>query len=301
MVAVRSIVVGVEATAAAERALDRALLEGRRTGREVRVVRAWQTPVWVGAAMGQPYGYDVHAAQMSSGETARLETEDLVDKALARLPEGDPVTTSVEVVEGSPGHVLVTAAESADLLVVGSRGHGALGGVLFGSTTAYALHHSTTPVMVVPHQGPPAGSFHQVVVGLDGSDASRSALRWAHQVATAHQCPLMVVHVWSLATVPRDEHVFFDTDTETFAATLRCWLFDEVADVLGTDDVQAVALHGTPSRTLLSCVGGDDLLVLGSRGQGGFAGLHLGSVSSQCARHSASVVTVVRAGGERLA
>lgn len=297
----RSIVVGVENTAPAERALDRALLEGRRTGLPVRVVRAWQTPVWVGAAMGQAYDYDVFAAQVSSAEAARLEVDDLVEKALTRLPEGPPVEVKRTVVEGSAGHVLVTASQDEALLVVGSHGHSGLGGALFGSTTAHVLHHSQTPVMVVPHDGPPPGSFHAVVVGLDGSEASRSALRWAHQAARDHQCSLLLVHAWEIATVPGDEHVFFDTDITGFEATLRAWLLDEAAEVLEVDDVQVVALHGSPSRMLISAVGPDDLLVVGSRGEGGFAGLHLGSVSTQCARHCTGVVTVVRAGEERLA
>ena len=296
-----SIVVGVESTTAAERALDRALLEGRRTGQPVRAVRAWQTPVWVGAGMGQAYDYDVFAAQVSSAEAARIEGQEVIDKALTRLPDGPAVSVELEVVEGTAGHVLVTAADKADLLVVGSRGHGILGGALFGTTTSYVLHHCSTPVMVVPHEGTPAGAFHSVVVGLDGSAASRSALRWAHRAAKDHQCPLVVAHVWALATVPRDEHVFFDADAETFAMKVRAWLHDEAAEVVGADDVHTIALHGSPSRMLLSAVGPDDLLVLGSRGEGGFAGLHLGSVSSQCARHSAGVVTVVRAGEERLA
>ena len=151
----RSIVVGVENTAAAERALDRALLEARRTGRPVRVVRAWQTPVWIGAAMGQGYDYDVFASQVSSAEAARAETEELVEKARTRLPEGPPVEIRITVAEGSPGPVLVKAAEGEAQLVVGSHTRAGRGGALFGSTTAHVLHHTETPVMVVPHEGPP--------------------------------------------------------------------------------------------------------------------------------------------------
>ena len=297
----RSIVVGVENTPVAERALDRALLEGRRTGLPVRVVRAWQAPVWVGAALGQVYDYDVFAAQLSSAEAAGLETHELLDKAMARLPVGPPVEATTEVVDGMAGHVLVQAARDAALVVVGSRGHGPLGGAVFGATTSHVLHNTTTPVMVVPREGPPAGAFHRVLVGLDGSPASRSALRWAHRAARGHGCPLVAVHVWMMTVVPGDTHLFHDANEVTFAGTVRCWLLDEVAEVVGEDDVQALALHGTPSRLLLDEVGPDDLLVLGSRGKGGFAGLHLGSVSSQCARRSPSVVTVVRAGEERLA
>lgn len=297
----RSIVVGVENTAAAERALDRALLEGRRTGRPVRVVRAWLTPVWVGAAMGQTYDYDVFQAQVASAEAARLEVEDLLEKARARLPEGPPVEVTTTVTEGNAGHALETAGKDEALLVVGSHSRAGRGGALFGSTTAHVLHHSETPVMVVPHEGPPAGSFHTVIVGLDGSEASRSALRWAHRAAQDSHCSLMLVHAWEIANVPGDEHVFFDSDITGFEATLRAWLLDEAAEVLGIDDVQVIALHGSPSRMLISAVGPDDLLVVGSRGEGGFAGLHLGSVSTQCARHCTGVVTVVRAGEERLA
>jgi nucleotide-binding universal stress UspA family protein len=298
----RPIVVGVDSTTAAERALDRALLEGQRSGRQVRVVHAWQAPVWVGGALGYVYDYDVFASGIGTESDARQLTEELVTKARGRQVSDEPVDVTVEVVEGSAGQVLVEASHDAALLVVGGRGHGPLTSALLGSATAHALHHAECPVMVVPEHGAPVGSYGKVVVGADGSEPSRSAMRWAHRVAQEQGCPLLVVHAWLLATVPAGPAVFVGPELVSFEKASQEWLDLEVANALGdtTTKVRTELTQGTASQVLLDAADAGDLLVLGSRGRGGFSGLHLGSVSSQCARHAHGVVVVLRAGQERL-
>lgn len=298
----RPVVVGVDSTSAGERALDRALLEGQRSGRKVRAVHAWQAPVWVGGALGYVYDYDVFASGIGTESDARQLTEELVAKARTRQVSDAPVDVSVEVVEGPAGQVLVQASHDASLLVVGGRGHGPLTSALLGSATAHALHHAECPVMVVPEHGSPTGSYAKVVVGADGSEPSRSALRWAHRVAQEQGCPLLVVHAWLLATVPAGPAVFVGPELVSFEKASQEWLETEVSAALGatTVDVRTQLTQGTATQVLLDEAGADDLLVLGSRGRGGFSGLHLGSVSSQCARHAHGVVVVLRAGQEQL-
>jgi len=301
----RPVVVGVDSTNAAERALDRALLEGQRSRRPVRVVHAWQAPVWVGGALGYVYDYDVFASGVGTESDARKLTEELVAKARTRQVSEAPVDVTVEVIEGPAGQVLVEVSHDAGLLVVGGRGHGPVTSALLGSATAHVLHHAECPVMVVPEQGAPAGDYGKVVVGADGSEPSRTAMRWAHRVAQEQRCPMVVVHAWLLATVPAGPAVFVGPELVTFEQATQEWLAQEVKDALGEapgidEGVRTELTQGTASQVLLDVAGPDDLLVLGSRGRGGFSGLHLGSVSSQCARHARGVVVVLRAGQERL-
>jgi nucleotide-binding universal stress UspA family protein len=298
----RPIVVGVDSSAAAGRALDRAVFQGQRSGRPVHVVHAWQAPVWVGGALGYVYDYDVFASGIGSEADARTLADDLVAKARPRQVSDLPVEITVDVLEGPAGQVLVDASRDAALLVVGGRGHGPLTSALLGSATAHALHHAECPVMVVPEHGSPVAPYGKVVVGTDGSEPARAAMRWGHRAAKEQGAPLLVVHAWLLATIPAGPAMFVGPEVVTFEHASREWLQQEVKEVLGDDpgDVRTELTQGTASQVLLDAAGPDDLLVLGSRGRGGFTGLHLGSVSSQCARHGHGVVVVLRAGQERL-
>ncbi len=294
----RPLVVGVDGTPAAERVLDCALLEGQLTGRPVRAVNAWQAPVWVGGALGYVYDYDVFSAGIATEDDAQRLTEELVTKARARQVTDAPVDVTVEVREGTAATVLDEVAHGAALLVVGGRGHGPLTSALLGSATAHVLHHAPCPVMVVPEHGAPTASYRQVVVGVDGSEPSRAALRWAQHEARVHGCPLLAVHAWLLATLPTGPSLFAGPEVAAFERACEDWLGAEVREVLGEapdDEVRTKPVHGTASQVLLDEAGPQDLLVLGTRGRGGFAGLRLGSVSSQCARHAHGVVVVLRA------
>ena len=294
------ILVGVDSSTAAERALDRALLDGQRTGLPVRVMHVWQAPVWVAGALGSVTDYDALASTVGSDHDARLLVEELVAKARTRLLSDAPVEVRVEVTQGSPGRALVEAAHDAFELVVGNRGHGALASALLGSTTGHAVHHAPCPVTVVPELGAPVGPYRRVVVGVDGSPGARAALRHGLAVAARERCPLTVVHAWAVSALPTGVDLLGAEELDRYEAATRAWLATEVAATLddaATDvSVRQEVVHGHASATLLDLAGPDDLLVLGSRGRGGFAGLHLGSVSSQCARHARSTVTVLRAG-----
>ena len=296
------ILVGVDSSTAAGRALDRALLDGQRTGLPVRVLHAWQAPVWVAGALGQVTDYSALASSVGSDHDARLAAEEVVAKARTRLLSDAPVQVRVEVVQGSPGRALVAAAHDAVELVVGSRGHGALASALLGSTTGHVVHHAPCPVTIVPEHGAPVGPYHRVVVGVDGSPGARAALRHGFAVAARERCPLVAVHAWVLGALPTGVDVFGAEELASYEAATRAWLATEVAATLGgTDDIadgvplELLTVHGHASQSLLDTAGPDDLLVLGSRGRGGFAGLRLGSVSAQCARHAPGTVTVLRA------
>lgn len=142
-----------------------------------------------------------------------------------------------------------------------------------------------------PLAGP--ASTGPVVVGVDASDASRHALRWASRYAKLTGARLEVVHAWHAA----EEYVWLPqlpppTDVTEVAKNAVEQLVAESVD----PDVETVVsvVEGHATRVLADAAKGAALLVVGSRGRGGFDGLTLGSVSAQCAVHARCSVVVVR-------
>jgi nucleotide-binding universal stress UspA family protein len=128
-----------------------------------------------------------------------------------------------------------------------------------------------------------------VVVGFDGSEGGTRALAWAAGEVQVHDARLRVVRAWT----PGE----FGTDQEQ-AEIMQKRLDENVATVLGTQGsvaVETVVEQGHAAKVLLHQAANADMLVVGSRGHGGFAGLLLGSVSQHVATHSgAPVVVIVR-------
>ncbi|MCU1693423.1 MAG: uspA3 [Frankiales bacterium] len=140
------IVVGVDGSDGSASALAWALQQAQVTGAAVTAVASWQTPAMNGMAGFGSY------ADLSSYDL-RAPTTEVLEKAVAAatadLPLGVTVPTTTVVVQGYPARELLREAEGADLLVVGSRGHGELSGMLLGSVGLHCVTHATCPVVVV--------------------------------------------------------------------------------------------------------------------------------------------------------
>jgi nucleotide-binding universal stress UspA family protein len=135
-----------------------------------------------------------------------------------------------------------------------------------------------------------------IVVGVDGSSGSHEALRFAAEEARLRGATLRVVTAWHIPSTaysggfvaPFDRREFernADVACEKALAAVR----EQVADL----EVQRVVGEGQPAHVLLEEARDADLLVVGTRGHGGFAGLLLGSVSQQCAHHAPCPVVIV--------
>jgi nucleotide-binding universal stress UspA family protein len=137
-----------------------------------------------------------------------------------------------------------------------------------------------------------------IVVGVDGSPGSRKALAWAAAEAADHGADLLVVNVWEHTLLPPAGSV---SVSEHYVPEPSQTTTDELVQVikeeLGDDppvQVQAQVKQGRPAKVLIDESAGADLLVVGHRGHGGFAGLVLGSVSQHVAAYAKCAVTVVR-------
>ena len=137
-----------------------------------------------------------------------------------------------------------------------------------------------------------------IVVGVDGSEESRGALRWALGEAELRGATVRAVHAWSLPiafggpTMPPqtlDPSALRDHARESLDAAV-----DEVAGESPALAVERVVEQGAAADVLVRAAEHADLLVVGSRGHGGFSGLLLGSVSQQCAQHAPCAVVIVR-------
>ncbi len=138
----------------------------------------------------------------------------------------------------------------------------------------------------------------RIVVGVDGSESSRRALRWAARQAEFTGASLEVVIVWE---VPPD-YRFDVSSPHDLQVGAESILQSAVADVLGDDpdvDVKPSVVEGNPVPVLLNAAKGTSLLVVGNRGHGTFTGILLGSVSKHCVNHATCPVTVVRDDGEQ--
>lgn len=144
---VQRIVVGVDSSEGSTTALRWAMRQARLTGATVEAVAAWEQPT----AYGYGYGYVTSPSTVDVG-TMQTTTEknlaETVADAAGRQDQPGAVRTSV--VQGHPVQVLIAAAAGAEMLVVGSRGHGTFAGLLLGSVSQHCVQHAPCPVVVVP-------------------------------------------------------------------------------------------------------------------------------------------------------
>jgi nucleotide-binding universal stress UspA family protein len=134
----------------------------------------------------------------------------------------------------------------------------------------------------------------RIVVGVDGSPGGRRALEWAVDEARRRDAVLEVVHAW---TYPPTEFTVAPEEFAVAAAEVITEAVEEAADIDPSVAVKSEVRQQPAAPALVELSKGADLLVVGSRGRGGFAGLLLGSVSQQCVNHGHCPVVVVRTEG----
>lgn len=140
--------------------------------------------------------------------------------------------------------------------------------------------------------------WQQIVVGYDGSDCSRRALKWAHGVALDHDAQLLVITAWlpqPLSPAAPQSVFVAGTDVRPEESAEQV-LADALREEVGTngDVVRSEVIKGHPAKVLIDRSSGADLVVVGSHGHGFFQGMLLGSVSQHLVAHARCAVVVVR-------
>lgn len=283
-----TVVVGVDGSEPARRAVRWASREAVRRGLPLRVVTAFE---WM---RGQPIG------QIGLGESYRdimlgVARRQLAEAVRVAEEEQPALEVQSQLVVGFPIPVLTAEAQRAELVVIGDRGLGGVAGLLVGSVAVALAAHGECPVVVVRGEAETPDPDAPVVVGVDGSPTSEAALAFAFEAAAARKVPLVAVHTWwDLLVDPTmapllDWDAIEDDEREVLAERLAGW-GEKYPDVR----VQRLVTRDHPSRALVEQSLRAQLVVVGSRGRGGVAGLVLGSVSHAVLHRAHCPVAVVR-------
>lgn len=131
-----------------------------------------------------------------------------------------------------------------------------------------------------------------IIVGVDGSEQSIEALRYGAKLAAAFGSPLNVVITWDFP-VTLDSYYPVNWSPENDAQTILDETIDTAFGDARPEKITTAVLHGAAARSLIEASKDAGMLVLGSRGRGGFVGLMLGSVSSSCAAHAHCPVVII--------
>ena len=272
-----------------------------------RAAAVWAAEVAVrhGAGLRLLYATDVEPGMFGTGPNLARGLRDRgrtrLDEAEATVRQHYPdLAMDGEVRAGSPLAELIEASRTAVMMVVGSRGLGGVAGLLAGSTAVGLAGHGECPVAVIRDLTPVdvLTLSGPVVVGVDGSRASAAALAAAFEEASLAGAELVAVHAWSEA--PLAGHGFAATrasSLDMLARNAERLLADQLEpyrqrypDV----PIRPVALADRPTPALIEQAVSARLLVVGSRGRGGFAGAVLGSVSQNLIQRAPCPLLVVR-------
>jgi nucleotide-binding universal stress UspA family protein len=295
------VVVGVDGSPPARAALRAALAAAAERSTGLLVVSSYASDLyWLGGA-----GVVVPVVDDVRQSTRRL-AEDLVAEVRAEVAAAADVPVTVDVTPESPTAALVDLSARAQLVVVGNRGRGAVRSALLGSVALHTVTHARCPVLVVHPRAAEAATPPRVVVGLDGSAASRAALAAAVEEAARTGAELHVVATF----VPADYWVDLSTVVvpsrgeirdelrQRVDRTLDAVLAERPADaVVPLVDVDVV--EGAASDVLVDRARDAALLVVGGQGRGAVRGLLVGSVALHCAMHAPCPVLVVHPAARR--
>ncbi len=227
--------------------------------------------------------------RLVEGSTSTLQA---AAEQAASLDGSLSVTTASAT--GSPSAAIVDAAAGASCVVLGGRRTRAAERAFLGSVALAVTQHAPCPVVLVPEGGRPTGDG-RIVVGVDGSDHSADALAYGVEHARRSGGRVEALAVWYVE-VEGGVVVTEPGSPEWTAVEDRYRTMAErtIAGAVGPDaPVDVVVRRGPAAKTLVAAAEGADLLVMGSRGRGGFRGLLLGSVSQKVLETTKTPVAIL--------
>ncbi len=292
------IVVGFDGSESSRVALTWAMGAARERATSVLIVHALFQPI------GSFAGFGSFVRPAEDAMRAAAERMLLAAEHESRL-EQPGVEVSSRVIEGPPVPVLMEQLVGAQMGVVGGRGLGTFTELLLGSTALELVTYAPCPIVVVRSLDytPPGPQAGRVVVGIDGSESSTDAVAFAFEEASLRGAGLTAMHAWEapyyevpVRSAPEPDQEFFAEvergELRVLSEALAGWR-EKYPDV----QVRQVLVHGGPAQALVGASPGAALVVVGSRGRGGFRSLLLGSVCHAVVNHARCAVAVVRPHG----
>ncbi|MFI6560198.1 universal stress protein [Streptomyces sp. NPDC050534] len=287
----RTITVGLDGSPESRAAAEWAAREAQRRGLPVKLVHTWE-----------PIPEHLAEATHRGAETLQHWTERIPREAAEGLRLHHPgVEVTTEQLTGPPAEALARAAKDAELLVLGSRGLGGLGGFVVGSIGLVVVAHTERPVVLV-RAGEQTAHEHgtdetrPVVLGLDVGHPDEALLGFAFDAAARRNVPLHVVHGWNpppyyaygMALEPAVEREMAKGDALMVTEVLRPWR-QKFPDV----EVVEQSRYGSPSTLLLNASKDASLVVVGRRIRSSSVGAHIGPVTHAVLHHATAPVAVV--------
>jgi nucleotide-binding universal stress UspA family protein len=271
------VVVGYDGSPGSDSALHWAACEAHDRGARLTICYAW-APEYLALNI-EPQLY----------EFEQRRGEEILDRGVRYAePFAGPGGVGTLLTSGSPARMLCERSAAADMVVVGSRGHGRLAGLLLGSVPWQLAQHGRGRIVIVRGQSQPAGRAPgPVVAGVDVSAPSQAALEFAAEEAALRQVPLIAV--CALADAPPHSQGGARPMEEEFTDLLTRWEKEHS----GISVVRQVT-NRSPRTALLDAAADAQLLVLGSRGRGGIPGMTVGSVTGAILHHATCPVGIVR-------
>ncbi|MBK1787771.1 universal stress protein [Prauserella sp. ASG 168] len=282
------IVVGTDGSESATAAVRWAARVAERRDRTLRIVHGF---AYVHAFYGGDLPASDEFAEVLTAEARRI-LADARDVVKSVAPE---VVVESQAIDNEPIPTLVGESRTADMVVLGSSGKGGFTGMLAGSTAVALASHAESPVVVVRGRADATGP---VVVGVDGSRISERAVPAAFREASLRGVPLVAVNTWldvdyagvfSRAVLDDERDAREQEQLLLLAERLAGWQ-ERYPDVA----VERVVAVDRPRDQLLDRARSASLVVVGSRGRGGFRGLLLGSTSQALIHYAECPVMVVR-------
>ncbi|HTX95421.1 MAG TPA: universal stress protein [Mycobacterium sp.] len=283
------IVVGIDDSPAARAAVQWAARDAEMRNVPLTLVHAVSPEVSTWLRMPLPAG--VLRWQQDHGRR-------LIDGALKVVAEatagGGPAGVHTEILASGAGPTLIDLSKDAEMVVAGAQGSGRWPGRLLGSVSSGLLCHAHCPVAIVHEEDPsPPDTAAPVLVGIDGSPASELATAIAFDEASRRHTGLVALHAWSDLDVSEwpgiDWPATQSAAEEVLAERLAGWQ-ERYPDVQVTRSVA----QAQPARQLVERSQQAQLVVVGSRGRGGFAGMLVGSVGETVAQMARVPVIVAR-------
>ncbi|MGW1208490.1 universal stress protein [Streptomyces sp. NPDC002499] len=285
----RPITAGVDGTEESLAALAWAAREAVRRGLPLRVVQAWRF---------QPYEAIDAADQDTQAGWVRDGLAEAVRTVTSRHAD---LVVSTDVLEGDPVDTLVAVAAEAELLVLGSRGHGPVVGFLLGSVGQQVIAEATRPVVLVRAGDEATGEAagREIVVGQQGDpEDSAGTLRFAFETAAARGAAVRAVRAWTLPPVfaysPGSMKLLDEAgglepyEKKALAAALEPWR-ERFPDVPVVEHIEM----GSAGQVLLSVAARAQLMVVGRRARRTAVGARIGSVAHGVLHHADCPVAVV--------
>lgn len=285
----RPITAGVDGSEESLAALAWAAREAVRRGLALRVVHAWRFQPHDGIDAGDP-------------QTQARWVRDGLEEAAGTVTERHPnLEVTIDVLDGGAVETLVAAAADAEMLVLGSRGHGTVVGFLLGSVGQQVIAEADSPVVLVRagDQVSAEAAGREIVVGQHGdADDSAAALRFAFETAAARGATVRAVRAWTLpplfAYSPASLKLLDDAgglepyEKKALGEALRPWR-ERFPDVHVVEHVEM----GSAGQVLLSVAGRTQLMVVGRRAHRTAVGARIGSVAHGVLHHADCPVAVV--------